>query len=201
MEPNPAQPSSSPSPVPPSPSQQNLPSKSSMSTLAIFIVITGVLALGGMLFFIFSSQGSNPSVTSTPTVLPTASSSLPTQAQSVTVQNNAKPDLAIGTIQITYSQENNKFDCKQLGRLVTIKNQGTVAVTKPFTVKVNETAQTFSKTIEPGATTFMWFPDDRYSGETTVSLDSDGVIDEVNETNNQITKRVPIPTQPHECEK
>jgi len=125
----------------------------------------------------------------------------PTPTNTPTPPPAAKPDLIVTGMSITYDGDNNGFICsKGLGLSVSVKNQGTAAVTGSFAVKANNTTGTITSGLAVGVTKTIWIKDYIYiSGPNVVTVDVNNQIAESNEANNTVSQMVPVPTQPLQC--
>ncbi len=89
------------------------------------------------------------------------------------------------------------FTSTQLGVRVTVANQG-AAVAGSFVVDVNGDQQTVSQGLAAGETLSLWFPGYQ-SGLNTAIVDATDQVAESDETNNQLSQTVPVPTLPAPC--
>ncbi|MBA3724780.1 MAG: hypothetical protein H0W89_07950, partial [Candidatus Levybacteria bacterium] len=113
-----------------------------------------------------------------------------------------KPDLIISTASISYNNTTGSgFICSTgTGVIATVKNQGKSVVTSPFIVKANDTSASVSASIEVGASINVFIPTSPSNGvQTTILADANNQIDESNESNNQFSQQIAVPTQPLEC--
>ncbi|HSW47960.1 MAG TPA: CARDB domain-containing protein [Candidatus Saccharimonadales bacterium] len=143
-----------------------------------------------------------PTDTPVPTLtdIPPTATIAPTISPTVTPTVIIKPDLIITGMQITLDDSNGSYVCSTgLGLKVTVKNQGVAPLPVSFTVKANNTQKIVDGGLNAGASVSVWIPDYVYSGSNTATVDPGNQIDESDETNNQLTQNVPVPTQPVSC--
>lgn len=109
-------------------------------------------------------------------------------------------DLVVTKTQITYDYDDEIVVCSTgLGIKVTFKNQGKVEIKEPFTVKANNVAVTYSDGLAVGAekSVFVAAP---LTQPVVAIVDAGSQIDELDETNNQLSQSLPQPTQPLACQ-
>src|SRR5690554_471413 len=107
------------------------------------------------------------------------------------------PDLVITEIGIGYRDPTGcPAPGETMGLRIWIENQGQ-APADPFIVEVNDELHPVQDILMPGESISLWFSG--FRDENHVRIDSTSLIEESNEQNNQMTRRLPIPTLPVAC--
>ena len=86
----------------------------------------------------------------------------------------------------------------QLGIRVYVANTGT-ANAGAFVVDVNGAQQTVSGGLLAGQNTWLWFAGYNYSTPNNAYVDVTHLVVESNESNNQLSQMLPVPTPPPNC--
>ena len=150
--------------------------------------------------FLDEQGGSAPvTPTSTPTTGPTRTPTPgPTLTATITpTASGPLPDLVVQSMAIGLEQAG----ClppggAPLGVRVTVRNQGAAAAGS-FAVDVNGARKTVSGGLAAGASTSLWFSG--YTNPSSATVDSTFLVAESNESNNQLTQMLPVPTPPPSC--
>jgi hypothetical protein len=133
-----------------------------------------------------------PALTSTPTLQSTRAVYIPGVEQ-----QSDLPDLVAISMSISLDT-----DCltptSRLGLRVLVTNAGG-SDAGSFIVEANNVRQTVSAGLAANQSTTLWFAGYRYGTPNTVIVDATGLIDEYDETNNQLSQMVPVPTPPLPC--
>jgi hypothetical protein len=107
------------------------------------------------------------------------------------------PDLVAASMSISLDT-NCLSQTSRMGLRVTVANSGDSDVGS-FVVEANGVQQTVSGGLAAGQSTTLWFAGYRYGTPNTIIVDPAGLIDEYDETNNQLSQMVPVPTPPRPC--
>jgi phosphatidylserine/phosphatidylglycerophosphate/cardiolipin synthase-like enzyme len=107
------------------------------------------------------------------------------------------PDLTIASMTISLDTT-----ClspgSRLGLRVTVANIGNAAA-GPFALEANGAQQTISGGLGAGQSTTLWFGGYNSGAPNTATADATALVAERNETNNQLSQMLPIPTPPLPC--
>lgn len=90
------------------------------------------------------------------------------------------------------------YESTDLGVRVWLKNAGQ-GDAGGFTVEVNGLRQDVPAGLPAGERLSLWFSGYIHSAENMIVIDTDGVVNESDETNNSFNQRLPIPTLPPPC--
>jgi predicted outer membrane repeat protein len=136
--------------------------------------------------------------TATETLTPTAiETDTPTVAPTTT--NSALPDLVVIEMRIELETGGAcNFSATNLGLRVWFKNNGN-APAGPFVVDVNGAQQTFAAGLAAGQVGDLWFTGYNYMTTNTAWVDTTDQVVESDESNNQLSQMVPVPTLPPTC--
>jgi hypothetical protein len=110
-----------------------------------------------------------------------------------------RPDLVVSNVRVELETGGAcDYTSTDLGLTVLIKNTGP-ADAGPFEVEANGARQTVEAGLPAGQTARLWFQGYAHSGENVILADADSQVKEIDETNNQFSGMVPIPTLPPTC--
>jgi hypothetical protein len=112
-------------------------------------------------------------------------------------QQSDLPDLVAVSMSISLDT-NCLAPTSRLGLRVTVANSGDSDV-EAFVVEANGVQQTFGDGLAAGQSTTLWFAGYRYGTPNTMIVDPAGLIAELDETNNQLSQMLPVPTPPLPC--
>jgi hypothetical protein len=143
-----------------------------------------LIIIAGMGFTVRHEQNSTPAVT--------GSLSLQSASKPSSVPYEPLPDLVPGGMHVTLKEWGFCIINTSLGVRVSFSNNGE-ADAGPFEVKVNEVTQTFSG-LKKGESASLWFSG--YSNPSIAVVDSSNTVVESDESNNQLSQYLPIPTLP-----
>ncbi len=81
----------------------------------------------------------------------------------------------------------------QLGVRVVVENTGDASA-GPFVVDVNGAQQQVTAGLAAGESASLWFEGYDASGENTIVVDAGFDVEEIDDTNNRVSQRLPLPT-------
>jgi hypothetical protein len=135
-------------------------------------------------------------VESAPAITPTMPSTQTMYMPGV-AQQSILPDLVAASMSISLDT-NCLAPASRMGLRVLVANSGDSDVGS-FVVEANGVQQTVSDGLASGQSTTLWFAGYRYGMPNTVVVDPASLIDELDESNNQISQMIPVPTAPRPC--